>query len=72
MKFKFPEPLFDPKQFKQRFFNGNGNITGFCELKDPKLSDYQMNFKGKQLAERTIDKRDFNTSCCVGGIIPDP
>ncbi len=52
MKFKFPEPLFDPKDFKQKFFKGNGNITGFCELNDPKLSDYQMTFKGKQIADR--------------------
>jgi hypothetical protein len=48
-KFKFPEPLYDVKQYKQKFLNGNGNITGFCELNDAKLSDYQLTYKGRQL-----------------------
>lgn len=47
LKFKFAEPLIDPKKFKQQFFAGTGNITGFCELNDPKLTDYQETFKGK-------------------------
>ena len=49
VKFKFAEPLIDPKQFKQSFFAGQGNITTFCELNDPKLTDYQQTFKGKQI-----------------------
>jgi hypothetical protein len=31
-KFTFYEPIIDPKETKQRFFAGSGNITGFCEL----------------------------------------
>eukprot|EP00347_Sterkiella_histriomuscorum_P014305 403361381 len=73
LKFKFPEPLFDPKQFKQSFFSGHGNITGFCDLNDPKLTDYQETFKGKQIINKFDRvKRDFHTSICGGGVIPDP
>ena len=39
-KFRFPEPLYDVKEYKQRFLSGSGNITGFCELNEAKLSDY--------------------------------
>ena len=72
-KFTFYEPIIDPKDTKQRFFAGSGNITGFCELHDPKLTSYQETFKGKQLGVAVVNKnRDFNTSCGVGGVIPDP
>ncbi|CDW82414.1 UNKNOWN [Stylonychia lemnae] len=73
MKYQFAEPIIDPKQFKQNFFQGCGNITAYCELNDPKITDYQETFKGKQIYSKFDEgKKDFNTSCCIGGVIPDP
>lgn len=52
IKFKFTEPIIDHREFKQSFFRGSGNITGFCELNDPKLTDYQETYKGKQIINK--------------------
>lgn len=74
VRFRFAEPLYDVKQYKQRFLSGHGNITGFCELNDAKLSDYQLTYKGRQLVQDKISRitHDFSTSVGVNGIIPDP
>jgi hypothetical protein len=53
------------------FLMGNGKLTNFCELSDPKVTIYMDEYTGKQKPKEDL-RLDWKTSVFVGSVSPDP
>lgn len=69
--YSFIDSPLSARNAKQKFLEGSGQITNHCHMHDPKITNYQETFLGRQKSKDKLDI-DWKTSVFVGAVSPDP